>query len=91
MSIWCCGRAVGFDLEPIWCCGCGAISEGAVGVGLSFGCRGLSFGCRRSRGCWRFVFVRTMRRIGKVGERKEKKTDKKKRENNNILIKWKRN
>ena len=34
---------MGFDLEPIWCCGCGAISEGAVGVGLSFG-------CRRSRG-----------------------------------------
>jgi hypothetical protein len=43
-------EAVGFDLEPIWCRGCGAVSRGAMGVGLSFGCRGLSFGCQRGCG-----------------------------------------
>uniref|UniRef100_A0A2N9GYJ6 Uncharacterized protein n=1 Tax=Fagus sylvatica TaxID=28930 RepID=A0A2N9GYJ6_FAGSY len=36
-------EAVGFDLELIWCRVCGAVSGGAVGVGLSFG-------CQRSRG-----------------------------------------
>jgi hypothetical protein len=46
-------------------------------------------GCQWRR--WRFVSVR---RIGKVGGRKEKKKKKKdgeERENNNILIKWRRN
>ena len=36
--------------------------------------------------CWRFVYV-TVRRIGKVGERKEKKRGGNEREDNNILIK----
>ena len=36
-------EAVGFNLEPIWCHGCGAVFGGAVDVGLSFG-------CQRSRG-----------------------------------------
>jgi hypothetical protein len=51
-----CVEAMGFDLEPIWCHGCGV-------VGLVW--------LPEEPTCWRFVSV-TVRRIGKVGERKEK-------------------
>ena len=66
-------EVVGFDLEPIWCRGLSLVARGAHVMEVCF--------------CWWFVSV-TVRRIGKVGERKEKKKmGGEERENNNILMK----